>query len=88
MTKSWGRKWSGVESTRCLFSTGSKDEGLFSLSSEEYELVNGSLENDGVVGVRGMSSDTSDMDVVELLGVLIAEEAGERIGVTGKDAKV
>ena len=51
-------------------------------------LVNGSLENDGVVGVRGMSSDISDMDVDELLGGLRAEEAGERIGVMGRDAKV
>lgn len=42
--------------------------------------------NAGVVGVKGKSSDVSDIDVVELIGVL-TEDAGERIGVTGKAAK-
>jgi len=46
---------------------------------------NRSLEYDGVVGVRGMSSDISDADVDELMGVLTAE-AGERVGVTGSVA--
>jgi len=68
---------------RCLLSTGSKDD-MFSLSLDVYEPPNGSLENAGVVGVRGKSSsDWSETDVVELIGVLTAD-GGERIGVTGK----
>lgn len=34
-TKSCGRYWSGVFSRRSLFTTGSKDDGTFSLSSDE-----------------------------------------------------
>jgi len=57
---------------------------MFSLSLDECGCPKGSLENAGVVGVRGKSSDLSETDVVELIGVLIAEEGGERIGVTGR----
>lgn len=61
---------------------------MFSLSSDEYELAKGSLEgNDGVVGVRGKSSEVSETDVVELIGVLTADAAVERDGVIGKGAK-
>jgi len=68
---------------RCLLSTGSKDDDMFSLSLDVCEPPNESLENAGVVGVRGKSSDWSETDVVELVGVLTAD-GGERIGVTGK----
>jgi len=43
---------------------------VFSLSSEEWP-ENGSLEYKGVVGVRGISSDKSDTEVEQLVGVLI-----------------
>jgi hypothetical protein len=45
---------------------------MFSLSySDPYEFANGSLENGGLVGVRGISSDTSEALVVALVGVLM-----------------
>jgi len=72
---------------RCLFSTGSKCEGRFSLSSEGHEPENGSLQNVGVVGVSGMSSDMSDSDVVELMGV-VAADTDVRFGVTGNEGSV
>lgn len=74
---------------RCLFNTGSKDVGKFSLSSDLQGLeVKGSLEKEGVVGVKGMSSDKSETDVDELIGVLTADtEADERVGVTGSEAR-
>ena len=51
--------------------TGSNDGDMlmFSLSSEEWPPENGSLENIGVVGVRGISSDKSETDVEQLVGV-------------------
>lgn len=72
---------------RCLFSTGSKCDGRFSLSSEGNELENGSLEKVGVEGVSGISSDTSDNDVVELIGVVAADTVA-RFGVTGSEGSV
>jgi len=64
---------------------------MFSLSySETYELENGSLENGGLVGVRGMSSDISEALVVVLevlVGVLIYDDAGDRVGVIGSNVK-
>ena len=82
-TKSWGRYWSGVFSSRSLFTTGSKDDGTFSLSSDECVIEHVSLLNNGVDGVKGMSSEMSDMEVVELAGVLKTNR-DERLGVTGK----
>lgn len=71
----------------CLFNTGSNVEDIFSLAATAYELLlNGSCMNAGVVGVKGKSSDVSETDVVELIGVLMAD-AGERLGVTGNAAK-
>jgi hypothetical protein len=66
-----------------LFIIGSKFADAFSLSSEEYAAEKASLLNAGVVGVRGMSSDTSEAVVVELVGVF-STEADERLGVTGR----
>ena len=64
--------------------TGSKfDDGIFSLSHSEKRLEKGSPDIAGLVGVRGMSSETSDNDVAVLIGVLMVE-AGDRVGVTGK----
>ena len=80
-TKSCGRYWSGVFSRRSLFTTGSKDDGTFSLSSDECATEYVSLLN-GVDGVKGISSEISDMEVVELAGVLKADR-DERLGVTG-----
>jgi len=80
-TKSCGRYWSGVFSSRSLFTTGSKDDGTFSLSSDECTTEYVSLLN-GVDGVKGISSEISDMEVVELAGVLKADR-DERLGVTG-----
>lgn len=57
---------------------------MFSLSSEEYDPENASLVKDGVVGVRGISSDASDKDVEQLIGVLTQDEA-DRLGVTGSE---
>ena len=57
------------------------------MSSEDGGPENGSLENTGVVGVKGMSSEISDLEVVELAGVLITEDEGERVGVAGRDAR-
>lgn len=74
-----------MESARCLFSTGSNIDGIFSLSSDEYEPEIGSLEKQGVVGVSGMSSDISDIEAIELVGVLSADAVEERLGVTGGD---
>ena len=81
-TKSCGRYWSGVFSRRILFTTGSKDDGTFSLSSDEYVTEYVSLLNNGVDGVKGISSEISDTEVVELAGVLKADR-DERLGVTG-----
>jgi len=60
---------------RCLLMIGSNVVGKFSLSfSDMQELEKGSEENDeGLVGVRGKSSDLSEADVVTLLGVLAPE---------------
>jgi len=59
---------------------------VFSLSSEEGDPENGSsLEKMGVEGVSGMSSDISD--VVELVGELVMEAEGDRMGVTGTDSQ-
>lgn len=60
---------------RCLLMIGSNVIGKFSLSfSDMQELEKGSEENDeGLVGVRGKSSDLSEADVVTLLGVLAPE---------------
>jgi len=80
-TKSCGRYWSGVFSRRSLFTAGSKDDGTFSLSSDECATEYVSLLN-GVDGVKGISSEISDMEVVELAGVLKADR-DERLGVTG-----
>ena len=65
-----------------MFTTGSKDDGMFSLSSDECVTEYVSLLKSGVDGVKGISSDISDTDVVELAGVLKAER-DERVGVTG-----
>ena len=73
-----------------MFIAGSKDGEtvMFSLSSEEWELGNGwSLENGGVVGVTGISSERSDTDVEQLVGVL-SVYVEERLGVTGRDGRV
>jgi len=51
---------------------------MFSLSSDGYA----GPENGGVVGVSGTSSETSDGEVVQLIGVL-ADDIDERLGVTG-----
>jgi len=67
---------------RSLFKTGSKVDDMFSLSSEECDEKR-SLLNAGVIGVRGISSEMSEADVVELAGVLTAE-IEERFGVTGR----
>ncbi len=72
---------------RCLLTTGSKCDGWFSLSSGEYEPEKGSLENDGVFGVRGISSDTSYSAVVELGGVTSVHTL-LRFGVTGHEGRV
>lgn len=72
---------------RSLFRTGSNVEDTFSLSSEECEAENVSLLNAGVTGVRGISSEMSEADVVELVGVFRAE-ADERLGVTGNGVEV
>jgi hypothetical protein len=82
-TKSCGRYWSGVFSRRSLFTTGSKDDGKFSLSSDECATEYESLLI-GVDGVRGISSEISDMEVVELAGVLKADRE-DRLGVTGNE---
>lgn len=57
---------------RCLLMAGSNVVGKFSLSSSDMqELEKGSEENgEGLVGVRGKSSDISETDVVALIGVL------------------
>jgi len=86
VTKSCGRNCSGGLSMRSLFRMGSNVDDTFSLSSEECEAKNGSLLNAGVTGVRGISSEISDADVVELVGVLKVE-ANERLGVTGNGAE-
>jgi len=53
-------------------------------SSDKKELENGSDENDeGLVGVKGKSSEISDIVVVALIGVLVPD-IEERFGVTGK----
>lgn len=57
------------------------------MSSVGHELENGSPENVGVDGVRGISSDTSDNDVDELIGV-VAADAVARFGVTGNEGSV
>jgi len=57
---------------------------MFSLSSEEYEPENASLGKEGVVGVTGISSDASDKDVEQLIGVL-TQEGEDRLGVTGRE---
>lgn len=87
-TKSWGRKWSGGTSVRCLLMTGSNVVGKFSLSSSDRkELEKGSGENDeGLVGVSGKSSDRSETDVVALIGVLAPDIDG-RVGVIGRVMK-
>ena len=82
-TKSCGRYWSGVFSRRSLFTTGSKDDGTFSLSSDECATEYVSLLN-GVDGVKGISSEISDMEVDELAGVLKTDR-DERLGVTGNE---
>jgi hypothetical protein len=64
--------------------TGSNVEDMFSLSSDEYEPENASLGKDGVVGVRGMSSDASDKDVEQLIGVPM-QDVEDRLGVMGRD---
>lgn len=58
---------------------------MFSLSSEEYDPEKGSLGNEGVVGVSGMSSEVSDTDVEQLMGVFTVD-VDDRLGVTGRDA--
>lgn len=73
-------------STNCLLITGSKvGEGKFSLSSDMYEPEKGSLENAGLVGVAGISSERSDAVVETLIGVLILGEYA-RMGVIGSGA--
>lgn len=69
---------------RSLFRTGSKVDEIFSLSSDECNVEKGSLLNAGVTGVRGISSEMSEAEVVELAGVLMAE-SDERLGVTGSE---
>jgi len=54
-------------------------------SSDRNELENGSEENDeGLVGVKGKSSEMSDIVVVALIGVLVPDTNAERFGVVGK----
>lgn len=68
----------------CLLITGSNfGEGRFSLSSDMHELPNASLENIGLVGVAGMSSDRSEAVVETLMGVHTLGEC-VRTGVMGK----
>lgn len=68
---------------RILLTTGSNVEGIFSLSPDEKVMGRMSAGGEeGVVGVIGMSSETSDIDVVELMGVLNAD-VEVRLGVTG-----
>lgn len=83
-TKSCGRYCSGGLSIRSLLSTGSNVVDMFSLSSDGYDDVKGSLLCTGVFGVMGMSSDMSEAVVVVLAGVLIADK-DVRLGVTGKN---
>ena len=83
---SCGKNCSGGDSMRLLLRTGSNvDDGTFSLSSDECA-ENVSLAKYGVVGVGGVSSETSDGDVVQLIGVLIVDR-DVRFGVTGSDAR-
>ena len=71
---------------RLLLRIGSNvDDGTFSLSSDEC-IENVSLGKYGVVGVGGVSSETSDGDVVQLIGVLIVDRE-VRFGVTGSDTR-
>src|SRR6188768_2935511 len=86
VTKSWGRYCSGGVSIRSLLRIGSKVDEIFSLSSDEYVPEKGSLLNDGVVGVMGMSSEMSEAVVVALAGVVMADD-DERLGVTGRDGR-
>jgi len=84
VTNSCGKNCSGGDSTRLLFSTGSNvDDRTFSLFSDEYAEID-SLANDGVVGVSGTSSETSDGEVVQLIGVPM-DDVVDRLGVTGSD---
>lgn len=54
-------------------------------SSDSNELENGSEENDaGLVGVKGKSSDMSDIVLVALIGVLVPDSKADRFGVVGK----
>jgi len=69
---------------RSLLRTGSNVDEIFSLSSDECDVEKGSLLKAGVVGVRGMSSEMSEAEVVELAGVLMAD-IEERFGVTGRE---
>ena len=61
------------------------EEGQFSLSSDRWELDMKSLENAGLVGVAGISSERSDAVVDTLVGVLAFDEC-VRIGVMGRGA--
>lgn len=83
VTNSCGKNCSGGDSMRLLLRTGSNVDGTFSLSSDECA-ENVSLAKYGVVGVGGVSSEMSDGDVVQLIGVLVVDKE-DRFGVTGSD---
>jgi len=86
VTNSCGKNCSGGDSTRLLFNTGSNvDDRTFSLLSDEYAEID-SLAKDGVVGVSGTSSETSDREVVQLIGVPM-DDVVDRLGVTGRDER-
>ena len=70
--------------SRNLLTTGLKVDGKFSLS---YSDEKGSLENGGLVGVRGISSEISEAEVVALAGVLMHDEAGDRVGAIRSNVK-
>lgn len=85
VTKSCGKKWSGGFSECCLLTAGSNlGDDRFSLSSSDIsEPEKGSLENPGLVGVAGISSERSETLVAALIGVLAAVMV-ERTGVMGR----
>ena len=53
-------------------------------SSDRTEVENSKENDEGLVGVKGKSSEMSDIVVVALIGVLVPESNAERFGVAGK----
>lgn len=85
VTKSWGRRWSGITSTSLLFRAGENVAVCrFSLPMmvTDGPLKGSATSKGGVQGVGGIdtSSDESDIEVDALIGVLSFRV---RVGVTG-----